>query len=107
MRKSKNRNKPAKAQVATFKLRLYVAGDAPNSVQARSNLAAFCRKHLPGRHDVEIIDVFREPARALADGILLTPMLVKLSPSPIRRVLGSLSQSQPVLRALGLSGSSE
>jgi circadian clock protein KaiB len=88
-------------------LRLYIAGDAPNSVRAIANLTAICREHLLDRHNIEIVDVFREPTRALADGILLTPMLVKLSPLPVRRILGSLSQSQPVLHALGLSESSE
>lgn len=85
-----------------FKFRLYVAGDALNSAQAISNLAALCREHLEGRHEIEVVDVFREPNRALADGILLTPTLVKLGPPPIRRIVGTLSQTQPVLQALGL-----
>jgi circadian clock protein KaiB len=88
---------------ATFKFRLYVAGDAQNSAQALANLTALCREHLPDRHDIEIVDVFREPKRALADGILMTPTLVKLAPSPApRRIVGTLSQMQPVLQALGL-----
>ncbi|HSV52780.1 MAG TPA: circadian clock KaiB family protein [Burkholderiaceae bacterium] len=87
---------------ALFKFRLYVAGDAPNSAQARSNLGALCRKHLPGQHEIEVVDVFRDPKRALADGIIMTPTLIKLTPSPIRRIVGALSQTQPVLRALGL-----
>lgn len=85
-----------------FEFRLYVAGDAPNSAQALANLAALCRAHLPDRHDIEIVDVFREPKRALADGIFMTPTLVKLAPFPIRRIVGTLSQTQPVLQALGL-----
>jgi circadian clock protein KaiB len=85
-----------------FKFRLYVAGDAQNSIQAIANLNALCRAHLAGRHDIEVVDVFREPKRALADGIFMTPTLVKLAPSPTRRIVGSLSQTQPVLRALGL-----
>jgi len=88
---------------ARFKFRLYIAGDAQNSVQARANLVALCRAHLPDRHDIEVVDVFREPERALADGILMTPTLIKLAPSPApRRIVGTLSQTQPVLQALGL-----
>lgn len=88
---------------AKFKFRLYVAGDAQNSAQAVANLNALCRAHLPDRHDIEIVNVFREPKRALADGIFMTPTLVKLAPSPApRRVVGTLSQTQPVLQALGL-----
>jgi circadian clock protein KaiB len=85
-----------------FKFRLYVAGDAPNSAQALANLTALCRAHLPDRHEIEIVDVFREPKRALADGIFMTPTLVKLAPSPTRRIVGTLSQTQIVLQALGL-----
>ena len=85
-----------------FKFRLYVAGDAQNSAQAVANLTAICHTYLLDRHDIEVVDVFREPKRALADGILMTPTLVKLSPSPMRRIVGTLSQTQPVLQALGL-----
>jgi len=87
---------------AKFKFRLYVAGDALNSVQAQANLAEFCRTHLPDRHEIEIVDVFREPQRALTDGIFMTPTLVKLAPSPARTIIGTLSQTQTVLQALGL-----
>jgi circadian clock protein KaiB len=85
-----------------FKFRLYVAGDAHNSTQAIANLRALCREVLDDRHEIEIIDVLREPKRALADGVLLTPMLVKLSPAPIRKIIGSLNQREPIMQALGL-----
>jgi circadian clock protein KaiB len=84
------------------KFRLYVAGDARNSAQALANLSALCRTHCPGGCSIEGVDVFREPKRALADGIFMTPTLVKLSPSPARRVVGTLSQAEPVLQLLGL-----
>ena len=84
-----------------FKLRLYVAGDAPNSTQARANLDALCRSYLPAC-EIEIVDVLREPKRAMDDRIFMTPTLVKLSPAPGRTIVGTLSQTQPVLQALGL-----
>jgi circadian clock protein KaiB len=86
-----------------FKFRLYVAGEAQNSAQAIANLAALCRTHLPERHEIEVVDVFREPGRALAEGIYMTPTLVKLAPAPVRKIVGTLSQTQPVLLALGLA----
>ena len=84
-----------------FKFRLYVAGHTQNSAQARANLAAICRDHLP-KHEIEIVDVFKEPARALADGIFMTPTLVKLTPSPAQKIVGTLSQTETVLQALGV-----
>jgi circadian clock protein KaiB len=85
-----------------FKFRIYVAGDALNSTQALANLAALCKTHLPDRHEIEVVDVFKDPQRALADGIFMTPTLIKLAPSPVRRIVGTLSQTQTVLLALGL-----
>ena len=90
---------------ALFKFRLYVAGDALNSTQALSNLVALCRTHLPDRYELEVVDVLKEPKRALADGIFLTPTLLKLAPHPIRRIVGTLNQTQTVLQALGLEAS--
>ena len=89
-------------QPASFRFRLYITGEAPNSVQAMANLQALCREHLPDRHEIEVVDVFREPKRALADGVFMTPTLVKLVPSPVRRIIGTLSHTQPVLQTLGL-----
>jgi circadian clock protein KaiB len=94
--------KPAGRRGAQFKFRLYVAGDTENSAHAVANFAALCRDHLPDGQDIEIVNVFREPQRALDDGIFMTPMLVRLLPRPIQRVVGTLSHTQPVLRALGL-----
>lgn len=85
-----------------FKFRLFVAGDAPNSVQAVANLAAFCRDHLADRYEIEIVDVFREPERALAERIFMTPTMVALTPPPVRRIVGTLSQTRTVLLTLGL-----
>jgi circadian clock protein KaiB len=86
-----------------FKFRLYVAGDAQNSAQAIANLDALCKAHLPDGCQLEVVDVFREPKRALAEGIFMTPTLVKLAPSPApKKIVGTLSHTQPVLHALGL-----
>jgi circadian clock protein KaiB len=92
----------AASRPALYKFRLYVAGDTLNSAHALANLNALCRAQLPDRHDIEIVNVFREPKRALADRIFMTPTLLKLFPSPAQRIVGTLSQTQPVLHALGL-----
>jgi circadian clock protein KaiB len=90
------------SRVPRFKFRLYVAGDTENSAQALSNLTALCGKYLANRHDIELVDVFREPDRALADRIFMTPTLVKLSPAPALRIIGTLGQTQSVIQTLGL-----
>ena len=90
---------------AIYIFRLYVAGDAQNSVLARSNLRVLCDTYLPERHRIEVLDVFRDQQRALDDAIFMTPTLLKLAPANVRRIVGTLSQTEEVLLALGLHGS--
>lgn len=81
--------------------RLYVAGDAPNSVLAAENLRAICEEHLPQNHVIEIVDITQEPLRAQDDAVLVAPTLLCLSPGPERRVVGTLGDSRVVLQTLG------
>jgi circadian clock protein KaiB len=90
-------------QPAVFRFRLYIAGEGPNSVHAVANLQAICRECLSDRHEIEIVDILKDQDRALADGVMMTPLLVKLSPAPVRKIVGSLSVRDSVLQALGLN----
>jgi circadian clock protein KaiB len=83
-------------------MRLYVAGKAPNSVKAIANLEAICQRYLKDSYKLEIVDVCEHPQRALADGIIVTPSLAKLSPAPTSNVIGNLSDTDNLLAALGL-----
>ena len=85
-----------------FMFRLYVTGDAPNSLQAIANLTELCETHLPDRYDIEIIDVLRDPKRALTEAVYLTPTLVTDCPYPGHRIVGTLSHTEPILQILGL-----
>jgi len=85
-----------------YVFRLYIADGAPNSVRALANLYAICHKHFPESHRIEVIDVLQEPLRALAEAILVTPTVVKVSPAPEQQIIGNLSDEEEVLRALGL-----
>lgn len=85
-----------------FAFRLYVAGDAPNSLQAVANLTQMCETHLPGRYNIEIVDVLLDPKRALAEAIYMTPMLVTDSAGQGHRIVGTLSYIEPILQILGL-----
>jgi circadian clock protein KaiB len=85
-----------------FTFRLYIAGDAPNSLQAMANLAQLCETHLPDRHKIEIVDVLLDPKRALTESIFMTPTLVSDSPYPGHRIVGTLTHTEPILQILGL-----
>jgi circadian clock protein KaiB len=83
-----------------LRLRLYVAGNAPNSLRAIANTRMICSEHFASGHDLEIVDLLEHPRRAWADGIIVTPTLLKLSPLPTQRLIGTLSDTDQVLVAL-------
>lgn len=88
------------AKNESVRLRLYVAGNAPNSIMAIANAKAICAEHYRGVSVLEIVDLMEQPLRALADAIIVTPTLMRLRPLPVRRVIGNLSDSGEVLLAL-------
>jgi circadian clock protein KaiB len=83
-----------------IQLRLYISGDAPNSVRAVANAKALCAAHFKERCELEIVDLIAQPLRALADGIIVTPTLIRLLPLPVQRIVGNLSDTSQVLLAL-------
>ena len=85
-----------------FVFRLYVVDEGPSSARAIANLSAICKNHLPDNHQIEIVDLLQDPRRVLSDSIQVTPMLIKLSPAPVRKIIGDLSEETKVLFALGL-----
>jgi circadian clock protein KaiB len=102
----KSRGRAARASSAKrddLVLRLYVAGAAPHSTRALANVRAMCDQHLGERYQLEVVDVLRHPARALDEGILVTPTLVKVAPEPVSTLIGDLSDRMLVLSTLGLS----
>jgi circadian clock protein KaiB len=90
----------AKNKRAGLVLRLYVAGNAPNSLRAIANAKAICNEHFASGHELEIVDLLEHPKRALADGIIVTPTLLKLRPLPVQRVIGNLSDTSQLLLTL-------
>lgn len=83
-------------------LRLYVAGQTPKSVTALINLKKLCEEHLAGKYRIEVIDLLEHPQLARGDQILAIPTLVRRLPSPIRKIIGDLSNTERVLVGLDL-----
>lgn len=84
-------------------MRLYLAGDGPNSLLARTNLRRLLAGVDASRYSLEIVDCMREPLRALREGVLVTPTLLRVAPTPVRTIIGTLSDGPRVLDALELS----
>lgn len=83
-----------------WELRLYIAGQTPNSIAAVSNLRKICDDQLRGRYRIEIIDLLKRPQLAQADQIVAIPTLVRKLPPPIKRIIGDLSRAERALVGL-------
>jgi circadian clock protein KaiB len=83
-------------------LRLYVAGTSPRSLRAIQNAKEICDEFLPGRHELQIVDILQQPTMAKDDQILAVPTLIKRLPTPLRRFIGDLSDRKVVLSGLNL-----
>jgi len=87
------------------KLVLYVAGQTPKSTAAIENLRKICEEHLPGKYVVEVVDLRQHPHLAREHNIVAIPTLVRELPTPIRKIIGDLSDSEKVLVHLKVADS--
>jgi circadian clock protein KaiB len=90
----------ARQQEKTWDLRLYVAGQTPKSITALANLKRLCEEHLENQYRIEVIDLARDPQLARKDQILAIPTLVRNLPTPIKKIIGDLSNTEKVLLGL-------
>ena len=88
-------------------LKLFVAGATPHSVRAIANLRPILERHLAGRYELEVIDIYQHPQAARDCQVIAAPTLVKLFPEPVRRIIGDLSNVERVLYGLGVEPLSE
>ena len=88
-----------------LRLELYVVGDSVRSQTAIANLRRILATSLAGQFDLQIIDVLEQPEAAEASNIVATPTLIRRQPPPERRLLGDLSETDLVVRGLGVDAS--
>jgi circadian clock protein KaiB len=94
VRKKKSRVKPE------WQLRLYVAGQTANSIAALAHLKRICETYLSGRYEIEVVDLIQNPKLAANDQILAVPTLVRKLPTPLKKIIGDLSNEERVLVGL-------
>lgn len=109
MNAEKNTPKEIQSQSAMgfWELRLYVAGQTPNSIKAFANLKKIGEEHLKGKYKIEVIDLLKDPQLAAGDQILAIPTLVRKLPKPMRKIIGDLSNTERVLVGLDIRTKSQ
>ena len=101
--KSSIKKKTAKPdQSDFFILRLYIAGQTPNSMTAIANLKKICEEKLQGKYRIEVVDLLEKPQLAKGDQIIAIPTLVRRLPPPVKKIIGNLSKTESVIVGLDL-----
>jgi circadian clock protein KaiB len=101
-RDRKGKRKHRKRQAIRYILRLYITGNTPRSLRSIENLRALCEKYLKDQFDLEIIDIYQQPALAAEGQIIAAPTLIKTMPLPLRRLVGDFSDQDRVVLGLDL-----
>ncbi len=85
-----------------YVLRLFVTGASPNSIRAITNLKIICEEHLKGKYTLKIVDVYQQGLTAENEQVIALPLLIKDQPLPVKRLIGDMSNTEKVLKGLGL-----
>ena len=102
-RNSAKKRRSAKTSPGDFyRLRLYIAGQTPNSVAAIANLKEICEDKLQGKYRIEVVDLLEKPQLAKGDQIIAIPTLVRRLPPPVKKIIGNLSKTESVIVGLDL-----
>jgi circadian clock protein KaiB len=106
--KDMNKSLPKKRRITKstrrnfWELRLYIAGQTPNSIAAIANLKKICEEQLMGKYRIEVIDLLKKPQLAKGDQIVAIPTLVRRLPPPVKSIVGNLSKTERVLVGLDI-----
>jgi len=106
LKKESSKQKKVTKDSEMWELRLYVAGQTPNSMRAFANLKKICEEHLKGKYTIEVIDLIKNPQLATGDQILAIPTLVRKLPEPLKKIIGDLSNTERVLVGLDIRSKS-
>jgi circadian clock protein KaiB len=102
-KESAAKKKPARIDASDFyRLRLYIAGQTPNSIAAIANLKKICEEKLKGKYRIEVVDLLVKPQLANGDQVIAIPTLVRRLPPPVKKIIGNLSKTESVMVGLDL-----
>ncbi|MGA2516787.1 MAG: circadian clock KaiB family protein [Thermodesulfobacteriota bacterium] len=71
-------------------------------LKATTNLTRICQVHLNDKCRITVIDILKNPQLAKGDQIIAAPTLIKKLPSPLRRLIGDMSDAERFLVGIDL-----
>ena len=99
----KKKSEPMVISDNTLVLQLYVSGMSPRSMEAIENINKICSEFLEDSFQLEIIDLYKHPEVASEQQIIFSPSLIKRRPLPKKTIVGTFSDSQKVIKGLGIT----
>jgi circadian clock protein KaiB len=102
--RAKGAGRPRAPTPPRYHFQLFITGNTVRSTEAVINIRALCEQHLPGRYELEVIDMYQQPDQVALGQIIAAPTLVKISPAPLVRVIGNLTNREQLLSKLNLQG---
>lgn len=106
-KKQKSFDRAEGEQQTGYVLQLFIAGMTPRSLKAMQELREFCEKHLAGRYEIEIIDIYKNPEKTRQENLVAVPTLIKQLPQPLVKFIGDLSREEDLLKGMGLVAKKE
>lgn len=85
-----------------YHLKLYVTATTPSSTRAVANIRKLCETYLPGRFELDVIDITMRPEIAKREQLIGAPTLIKHLPLPLRRFIGDMSNTEKLIVGLNL-----
>ena len=84
-------------------LKLYVSGMSEKSMAAIENIKHLCDENLKDCFELEIIDLYKNPESAHENEVVFSPSLIKKLPLPKKTLIGTFSDKDKVIKALGIT----
>lgn len=84
-------------------LQLYVSGMSEKSMEAIENIKKLCDENLKDAFELEIVDLYKNPQIAAEQHIVFSPSLIKTLPLPKKTLIGTFSDTEKVIKALGIT----
>ncbi len=85
-----------------YSFRLFVSGATPRSATAIASVRRICEQYLPGKYDLEVVDVYQQPEQTREAQIVAVPTLIKALPFPSQRFVGDMSDAERIVVGLKL-----
>ncbi len=100
MHESNTTNITTDKQAGGYILRLFISSNNLSAEKTLSSIHQLLEEGLTSPYTLKVIDINKNPEQAQINQVTVTPTLVRVSPKPVRRIVGELDDIERVLRII-------